>query len=243
MAQPKKKAAAARSAAAQDARPVSRAMPSAGKPAVERGRKVYRTLADLPELPKWKTKANGDIATRVVNMQDEDGKKFTVTQRIPWDEEGKYAHRNRFGEMLMYELTLQKVDKNKAGKRQPLTVGDRRYTALRGSAVIVPWFIVHMLRTNIETKYRQEPDPQQSGRFLTIAEEMPSDSFQARPIDPCDDFDDQSSHLPKSDPGSGGDDLPPYLRGEGDPTHNAAKSESPETESEALEEEALALEE
>lgn len=166
---------------------------SAAAPAKSPGRRVFATLAELPTVPMWKMGRDGKPLVQRVQVRDAEGKVKWVEEKVAFDPNEELKHRNRFGQMLLYRFKLNKRDK--AEKRVPITVNDHRFTVLRGEWVIVPWYVVHSSRDRWERKFSQEPDPDRPGRKITVAEDQLAESFEARPIDPCDDFDDETAHL------------------------------------------------
>lgn len=183
------------------ATPVARApVPARAAPkmVVRDGQQVreYPMLADLPEIPFYKKKADGSILTRPKQVRDKDtGEQMIVDEKVLYDPNGELACRNRFGKCLMYEMTLQR--REKAPDPLQVTVNDRRYVMRRGVRIVMPWWVIFHFRNNIETKYKQEQSATHPGRKQTVTEFLPAEIITSRPIDPCNDFDDDTAHLPQ----------------------------------------------
>lgn len=157
-------------------------------------RTEYPLIADLPKVPVYKV-LNGKVVTQPVKRKDPTtGETIIVEEKILFDPNGELQHRNRYGEMLMYTASLPK--RAKAADPFGFTVNDHRYQLKRGVKVKLPWFVVHHFRLNFETIYSQEPDPNHPGRKQIVREDQLSETMDARPIDACDDFDDETAHLP-----------------------------------------------
>lgn len=97
-------------------------------------------------------------------------------------DDGRMNKLNADGGMLMCELVIQK----RVGAPDPLcmTVNEEIKWAKRGAKVVVPWYFVAMLKSNVERKFRQEKDPN-TGKNIVVWDDVPGEPFSYMPINPA----------------------------------------------------------
>lgn len=97
--------------------------------------------------------------------------------------EARLAKKDIHGNMLLCEFTLQK----KAEAPDPLviTVNDEIKWVKRGAKVKLPWYFVEHMLHNVERKYHSVPDPADPRKRIVSYDDMPTEGFSYRPIDPA----------------------------------------------------------
>ena len=64
-----------------------------------------------------------------------------------------------------------------------ITVNEEIKWIKRGKKVVVPWYFIEAMQSNIERRFRREKDEQ--GKNIIVSEDMPSESFQFQAINPA----------------------------------------------------------
>ena len=107
-----------------------------------------------------------------------------IDREVEIVDNGKLLKTNKHGKMLMCEVTLQKAP----GKPDPqcFTVNDEIKWVKRGAKVVVPWYFVEHMLHNVERKYRQEVDPADARKKIVLFDDMTTEAFNYREIDPAD---------------------------------------------------------
>lgn len=97
--------------------------------------------------------------------------------------EKRLTYKNKDGGVLRCKLTVARAEGR--SKTHLETVGEEIFWIPRGVEVEVPWYVIAQMKNNVESKFRQERDPSDPRKLITLKDEIPTESFNYREIDPA----------------------------------------------------------